>query len=280
MSDIRQLLQPLCFKTQRTNCFRATSFKSSGYPAPEDGPLTYGLPAADSWYTGGSTYYSEFGDEPGEETNFLVTPAVTQADIATQPTENSSLYEALIAFFVSGAMRLALQPDRCFDEPALLPSPHSMMVQTSTSVDDHKRWRDAIRDLLQGEDMGEGTVLFDDKELMQRVADEESRWKAWHERLEASRSRVYELRPHNAVQVPINWLDVVDKLPTVFRNTNLKAVNSDGSQGQTLDYTPRMSATGAPAAPQRRVCNRSRGIEAVERSDSRRTLYLLLHAST
>ena len=220
------------------------------YPAPEDGPLTYGLPDADSWYTGGSTYYSEFGEEPGEETNFLVTPAVTQADISVQPTENSSLYEALIAFFVSGAMRLVLQPDRRFDEPALLPSPHSMMVQTSTSVDEHKRWRDAIRDLLRGEDMGEGTVLFDEKELMQRVTDEESRWKAWHERLEASRSRVYELRPHNAVQVPINWLDVVAKLPTVFRNTSLKAVNSDGSQGQTLDYTPRMSATGARAAPQ------------------------------
>ena len=220
------------------------------YPAPEDGPLTYGLPAADSWYTGGSTYYSEFGDEPGQETNFLVTPAVTQAHIAAQPTENSSLYDALIAFFVSGAMRLVLQPDRRFDDPALLPSPHSMMVQTSTSVDDHKRWRDAIRDVLRGEDMGEGTVLFDDGELMQRVADEEGRWRAWHERFEASRSRVYELRPHNAVQVPISWLDVVDKLPMVFRNTNLKAVNSDGNQGQTLDYTPRMSATGAPAAPQ------------------------------
>ena len=220
------------------------------YPAPEDGPLTYGLSAADSWYTGGSTFYSEFGDEPGEETNFLVTPAVTQADIAVQPTENSSLYEALIAFFVSGAMRLVLQPDRSFDEPALLPAPHSMMVQTSTSVDDHRRWRDAIRDLLRGEDMGEGTVLFDDSELMQRVADEENSWRAWHERFEATRSRVYELRPHNAVQVPISWLDVVDKLPTVFRNTNLKAVNSDGSEGQTLDYMPRMSATGAPATPQ------------------------------
>ena len=220
------------------------------YPAPEDGPLTYGISATDSWYTGGSTYYSEFGDEPGEETNFLVTPAVTQADIAVQPTENLSLYEALIAFFVSGAMRLVLQPDRRFDNPTLLPSPHSMIVQTSTSVDDHKRWRDAIRDLFLGEDMGEGTVLFDDGELMQRVADEEGRWKAWHERFEASRRRVYELRPHDAVQVPISWRDVVDKLPTVFRNTNLKAVNSDGGQGQTLDYSPRISASGAPAAPQ------------------------------
>ena len=147
---------------------------------------------------------------PGEETNFLVAPAVTQADMAAQPNENVSLYEALIAFFVSGAMRLALQPDRRFDQPDLLPSPHSMMVQTSTSVDDHKRWRDAIRDLLRGEDMGEGTVLFDDKELMQRVAEEESRWKEWFERLEASRSRVNELRSHNAVKVPISWLDVVE----------------------------------------------------------------------
>ena len=220
------------------------------YPAPEDGPLTYGIPAADSWYTGGNTYYSEFGEEPGEGTNFLVTPEVTQEDIAAPPTENSSLYEALIAFFVSGAMRLVLQPDRRFDDPAMLPSPHSMIVQTSTSVDDHKRWRDAIRDLLLGEDMGEGTVLFDDSELMERVADEEDRWKAWHERFEASRGRVYELRPHNAVQIPIRWPDVLEKLPAVFRNTNLKAVNSDDSEGQTLDYSPRMTVAGVPATPQ------------------------------
>ena len=220
------------------------------YPAPEDGPLTYGIPAADSWYTGGNTYYSEFGEEPGEGTNFLVTPEVTQEDIAAPPTENSSLYEALIAFFVSGAMRLVLQPDRRSDDPAMLPSPHSMIVQTSTSVDDHKRWRDAIRDLLLGEDMGEGTVLFDDSELMERVADEEDRWKAWHERFEASRGRVYELRPHNAVQIPIRWLDVLEKLPAVFRHTNLKAVNSDDSEGQTLDYSPRMTVAGVPATPQ------------------------------
>ena len=219
------------------------------YPAPEDGPLTYGIPVADSWYTGGNTYYSEFGDEPGEGTNFLVSPDVTQEDIAVPPTENSSLYEALIAFFVSGAMRLVLQPDRRFDDAILLPSPHSMIVQTSTSVDDHKRWRDAIRDLLLGEDMGEGTVLFDDSELMQRVADEGDRWKAWHERFEASRGRVYELRPHNAVQVPISWSDVLEKLPAVFRNTNLKAVNSDDSEGQTLDYSPRMTVVGVPATP-------------------------------
>ena len=180
----------------------------------------------------------------------MVVPTVTQSDMAAHPTENSSLNEALIAFFVSGAMRLVLQPGRRFDDPTLLPSPHSMMVQTSNSVDDHKRWRDAIRDILRGEDMGEGTVLFDDTELMQRVAAEESRWRGWHERFEASRRRLYELRPHNAEQVRISWSDVVGKLRTVFRNTNLKAVNSDGSQGQTLDYSPRMSATGTPVTPQ------------------------------
>ena len=221
------------------------------HPAAVDGPLTYSMPAADSWYTGGATYYSEFGDEPGEETNFLVSTSVTPADLAGPPTASASLYDALIAFFVSGAMRLALEPDKSFVDPARLPEPHSMMVQTSTSLDEHRLWRDAIRDLLKGVDIQDtGTVLLDEQILMERVADEEDLWRAWYDKFIASRDRVYARRPHTQVQVPIAWDDVIDKLPSVFSNTNLKAVNSDGSEGQTLDYLPKTAANGAVVPPQ------------------------------
>lgn len=220
------------------------------YPGPDDGPLTYGLPDADSWYTGGNTYYGELGEEPDEDQNFLVCSSVTAQDLLVPPDNNPSLYEALIAFFVGGAMRLALEPDRRFEDPEHMPKPHSMMVQTSTSVDDHKRWRDAIRDLLYGEDIGEGTVLFDDQKLMVQVTQEEARWQAWFERFEASRNRIYEQRPHPEAQVPITWSDVLLHLPAIFRNTNLKAVNSDGIEGQTLDYAPKISVSGTKMAPQ------------------------------
>ena len=220
------------------------------YPGEADGPLSYAVPGGDSWYTGGATYYSEFGDGPGEERNFLVAPVVTPADLHLPPRENPSLYEALIAFFVSGAMRLVVQPDKSLSTPANLPSPHSMMVQTSTSVDEHRIWRDEIRGLLGGEGMGEGTVLFDDQILMKRVASEEWRWRAWYDRFMASRARVYDRRPHSGVQVPITWNDVLAQLPSVFRNTGLKAVNSDGVEGQTLDYTAKVSPTGDVVPPQ------------------------------
>ena len=220
------------------------------YPAAIDGPLTYGMPEGDSWYTGGSSYYQEFGDEPGEHTNFLVVPEVTNADLHSAPSDNASLYEALIAFFVSGAMRLVLQSDKSLEDPARLPAPHSMMIQTSTSLDEHAIWRDSIRDLLGGEGMGEGTVLFDEQILMKRFASEEPRWRAWFDKFVASRERVYQERPHSGTQLPISWASVVGMLPLVFRHTGLKAVNSDGVEGQTLDYTAKVSPGGAVVRPQ------------------------------
>jgi len=220
------------------------------YPDSENTPLSYGLPNGDSWYTGGNTWYSDYADDSGEDIGFLVSPTVTGADLVGSVAENASLQEALIAYFISGAMRLALQPDRSFDDPGNLPLPHSMMIQTSISVDVHNQWRDAIRDLLDGVDIGEGTVLIDDQKLIQQVADEEGRWRKWFDEFQESRDFIYQRRPHTAVQASLTWLEVKELLPVVFRNTNLKAVNSDGNQGQTLDYSKKVSSEGSVVRPQ------------------------------
>ncbi len=214
------------------------------YPAADDGPLTYSTPNGDSWYTGGATYYGQFGDEPGESLNFLVSPTVTATHLAGDPGQSPSLYDALVAWFVGGAFRLALQPERRFDDPQRLPAPHSMMVQTSTSIDDHRAWRDAICSLLAGVDVGDGIVMFDDEALMRRVEAEEVDWRAWHDRFSVARDRIYAQSPHAGVQKLVDWEELKAALPDVFRNATLKIVNSDGGEGQTLDYSPDVSQGG------------------------------------
>ena len=220
------------------------------YPAAEDGPLTFGVANGDSWYTGGSTYYGEFGEEPGEDINFLISPTITPDHLTHDPRQNPSLHEALVAWFVGGAYRLALEPNRSFDDPQNLPAPHSMMVQTSTSVEEHRIWRDAIRDLMGGVDVGNGVVLFDDRELLERVAAEEDDWRAWYHRFSAARDRVYSKRPHTGIQRHVTWEELKATLPRVFRNASLKTVNSDGEARQTLDYHTGVSPTGARVSPQ------------------------------
>jgi len=219
------------------------------YPGNREGLLSYEYPEPDGWYTGGEAFYKTFGDEPGEESNFLVSPTVDHQQLHGDPRLNDSLYEAVIAYFIAGAFRLALQVGPEIEAGGTLPFPHSMMVQTSTSRDDHRAWREAIRDIFLGEDFEPGLARFYSAQLMPRVSQEESRWRAWYERLDRSRSRLYERRPHRVPYSIVAWDQILALLPAVFDNTVLKAVNSD-EDGQTLDYEAGITRDGAPSAPQ------------------------------
>jgi len=54
------------------------------------------------------TFYELFGDEAGEADNFLISATVESDEVNWAPEDSPSLKDAVIAFFVSGAFRLAL----------------------------------------------------------------------------------------------------------------------------------------------------------------------------
>lgn len=214
------------------------------YPGKVDSAIEFLEPISDNWYTGGDCYFSDFGDEPAEDDNFLICTGVSAADLRQRVNQNQSLLDAVRAFFVSGAMRLALDPSRNFDDLRNLPEPHSMMIHTSSSQEDHSLWASGIREAFGGSDDGNVTN-FSVEYLSALFNSEEPLWKAWYQKLVQSRERVYEARPHQGAYLHASWAQVKQRLPEVFQNTRLKVVNSDDSAG-SLDYKAPLGLDGKP----------------------------------
>ena len=99
------------------------------------------------------------------ERAWLVAPAVGSAHLTIAADTNPSLREALIAFFVGGAYRIALAPERSFGSEDHWPEAHSMLVQTSASTSEHLRWARGITDLCGGTQLPDKSFAFDADQL-------------------------------------------------------------------------------------------------------------------
>jgi hypothetical protein len=220
------------------------------YPGEQETAIEYREPNPDAWYSGGDCFYRTFGDEPGEASNFLINVSIERAHLSLPIEQNPSLLDALRAYFVAGAYRLAADPSRTFADPVNWPQPHSMLVQTSAATDEHTRWAKGIEGVLGGRQLPDRSIAFDADLLETQVTHDESLWRCWYERFDASRERIYEERPHVVVQPPITWSQVKARLREVFESTRLKVVNSDPTMGVSLDFSSRRLTSGAILAPQ------------------------------
>lgn len=214
------------------------------YPGGANDAIQFAEPVCDNWYSGSDCYYSDFGSEPDQDDNFLVVTSVAEDHLTRPIVQNDSLLDAFRAYFVSGAFRLALNPERSFEDLGNLPDPHSMMIHTSSAQEDHSRWAGGIREVFSGK-LVDDVSYFDGDHLANMLATEEPLWRDWYQRFLQSRERIYEARPHNGVQRQPTWPQVKARLPEVFQHTRLKVVNSDIA-GSTLDYKPAIDATGRP----------------------------------
>jgi len=219
-------------------------------PGEEETEVQYAESTPDAWYTGGDCYYSTFGDEAGDTANFLVASSVEQPHLVGPVEANPSLQEAVRAYFVAGAFRLALESDRSFEAGKIPPRPHSMLVQTSASTSDHMVWVKGIQKILGGVLRDDKTIQPDADFVLGSVAQEEGKWRRWYESFEMSRERVYLERPHPGVQRVVTWEQVKGCLRAAIENTRLKVVNSDAGVASNLDYAPRLTVAGAAMAPQ------------------------------
>lgn len=217
------------------------------YPDAIDSALSYRERDPERWYSGGECFYESFGASPGLLENFLIEASVTSGDLSNAVENNESLKDALRAFIVGGACRLALQSDAKFGDVKRLPAPHSMLVQTSASMEEHDRWRQGIVKMFGGAPDSDRISL---EGVEKDLAQDEKAWERWYREFFASRERLYTERPPLCAQAHATWAMVRELIPDVVRSTRLKAINSDPVIGQDLDYSPRLMRDGSVGLPQ------------------------------
>ena len=222
------------------------------HPGPSDTQLAYAVANADDWYNGSYTFYEQFGESSGRAANFLISPTVAEDEAMHAPSQSDSLKQAVIAYFVSGAYRLALDPSAGFADPTRRAPAHSMIVQASSAQIDHRRYATAIRDQFLGEEAVDGATRFTWEAVSALFEKDEKGWRAWYEEFAASRRRVQREAPHRpgVADRVVSWSDVKAKLPDAVDNTKLRVVNSDIEIGTSLSFERPLNVQGDPGFPQ------------------------------
>ena len=219
------------------------------YPSDENSALTIREPNPDSWYSGGQCFYEAFGDTPGLTSNYLVNASVSAADVIGTVETNESLLDAIRAYLVAGAYRLALKPGASFDDVANLPNPHTMLIQTSALMDEHERILRGISVMFGGERTPDGTLTLDQAKVMTDLDAHEPGWEKWYQEFSESRERIYLERPSSEAHVHASWRSVRDLISVVVQNVRAKSINSDPITGQSLDYSVRQLSDGTKQSP-------------------------------
>lgn len=219
------------------------------YPDELDSALTVKEPNPDRWYSGSNCFYSAFGDSPGPESNFLANATVSQADISSAIEDNNSLANAIRVYILSGAYRLALQPGVSFTDVLNLPSPHTMLIQTSALMDEHERTIKGLAALWGNEPQSDGTVSLNLEKILGDLDLNKTQWQEWFSELSYTRERLYSERPSDRPNRFASWAKVCDLIPEVVRNVRIKAINSDPVVGQNLDYSLQLMEDGSKRPP-------------------------------
>ncbi|WP_186236142.1 Z1 domain-containing protein [Burkholderia gladioli] len=220
------------------------------YPASKTSRLTYQETNPESWYSGSACFYSEFGVNPSPSENYLIESTVSDGDLALAVRDNPSLKDAMRAYIVAGAYRLALEGKPGSSAAGNYPLPHSMLVQTSPAVDEHVRWLVGVVEMFDGSINSDGTGSLSVAKVLSEVDGEEESWGRWYNRFSESLERVYNERPSTAPSKYVSWSLVRSNIAEVAENIRIKAINSDPELGQNLDFEPRQMADGSVMRPQ------------------------------
>jgi hypothetical protein len=205
-------------------------------PGEADTRLTYCEGRADNRYTGGFTYYQLL--DRAQRRNFLVDTSMTNEEFADIPGHDQALEEALIAYFVSGAIRLFEQGMPSFDDPRHLPNAHTMLAHTESKIASHWELCTRIMRIVKRNagvsDSSPGNLQktrpkdrIGAESLKRWVAAEPGRWRKWHARFENSRNLLLEISPDRMRRAIPSWAELHSALDSVFEAVKLRVVNSD-----------------------------------------------------
>ena len=223
-------------------------------PGDSDSVLTFLEPDPDRRYTGGHAFYDFL--ESRQQANFLVRTRMSGPEFAGTRGRNEELEEALIAYFVAGAMRLLELSGCSFEEPGRLPRPHSMLAHTEVLVESHWELCERVMALTQSKAGRVGSILrnvrripphrrLDPSDLRSWLAAEPERWRTWYDEYVRSRQVLLEANPDRDRGLPPSWPAVLKALAEVFRFTKLRVLNSDESSvDPPLSFEPTFGREG------------------------------------
>lgn len=246
-ANLLQDTESALFPTSPVRVFRNSSAMESA--------VTYLEPRVDRRYCGSQVFYRMC--EENERRNVFLRCDMSDSEFAGEPGHDGELEEALIAYFVSGAIRLAVDSDRrSFGGTGEFPRPHTMLAHTEGSMQGH--WDlchrvVAITRRLGGRD----TVVRDNlkrvkpsrrlssADLENWLAIDPARWSRWYDEFCRGQTALQEILPdYVGTSIP-EWPTVKAALAEVFANVQLRVINSDDlALDEPLDFHPTFSADG------------------------------------
>jgi len=205
-------------------------------PAADNNSLAFAELDPDRRYTGGNVFYRLLDGH--DRSNFLVRCEMSDAEFQGIAGHDAELEAALISYFVSGAIRLACQPDRSLTDPSRLPMPHTMLAHTESRMHGHWGLCERVVSITRSRGGRDGLVLenirrqdpaqrLSSGDLGNWLASEPERWHTWYEAFGDSRRTLLEISPDRARNAFPSWEEVREALPEVFDNTKLRVINSD-----------------------------------------------------
>lgn len=214
------------------------------YPAERDTVLTFREPDPTRRYTGGHAYYRML-EEAGYP-NFLVQATISDAEQAGVPGHDRDLTAAIMAYFVSAAMRHSSEIS--FDDPLRLPPPHTMMLHSDGRILHHESLARRVIAAIAtaaGAPVDPASLKLDrDPEnrldpthLLDWLSREEAQWHEAYQSFWQARQVLDATIPGmNRPRLP-SWATTRQRLPEVFRHTKLRIINSDDSMDEgPLDF--------------------------------------------
>lgn len=228
-------------------------------PSDTSTPVSYyesGHP--NGWYTGSDVFYEWL--QTLSLRNYLVRDQVVLLqEINADPAWNwqgSELQQALIAYFVSGAVRLLVAQAKLGQSPYRAP-PHSMLVHTHGGQAEHMQMALAVCSLCNSRGVNAAWYMnqgprgrIDPVSMNAWLTRAMPAWRAWYDDFRDCYNDLQTLysRQFRSWGFP-SWVDVENELRThVFANVQLKIVNSD-TPADTIDFT-KYTIQGQPRQPE------------------------------
>jgi hypothetical protein len=226
------------------------------FPAARDSPLTFFEPNPNARYTGPEVYFNYLNNH--NERNFLVDGAMSDAEFRGISSADSKLEQALISYFVSGAIRLLIS-GKSLMNPVNLAAPHTMLIHTELEIEEHWGMVQRVMRLIRHK--GGETSQFpsnyrrippqdrmNSQNLSTWLENEMDEWKeAYDDFLESSRAMMRIQPDRDRYDFP-SWGIVKEKLPDVFFNAKLRVVNSD-DLSTDLNFSSRTNEDGSKDLP-------------------------------
>ena len=222
----------------------ATVLRSASHSSNAVSYLASGHP--DGWYTGSDVFY-EWLRGQHLPNHFVRDQINLPQEIDADPHWNwrgSELEQALMAYFVSGAIRLIVSQAKVNQFPFAAP-PHAMLVHTHGGVTEHEKLALAVCGLCNGHRVSSSWYQaqgargrINSTHMSHWLTTQNRHWLAWYDEfyqcfndlqtLYANQFRPWVFPTWNAVQAELH--------SHVFPNTQLKIVNSDASS-EEVDFT-------------------------------------------